>query len=85
VFACQAAASGFAPTLAAHHRSVAVGLYVSICYLGGSVGALAPSVVWERWRWPGCTALVVLVQAVVAFIGYHGWREAPVPQDGTTP
>ena len=73
-FVCQAAATGLLAQRAEAARSSALGLYVTCYYLGGSAGATAPAPVWERWGWPGCVALVILVLAAMAALVARFWR-----------
>ena len=39
-------------------RGLAVGLYSTFYYVGGSVGGALPALVWNRGGWPACVALV---------------------------
>ena len=73
-FACQAAATGLLAQRATTARSSALGLYVTSYYLGGSVGATAPALVWARAGWPGCVALVIAVLAAMAALVARFWR-----------
>ncbi|QIH09000.1 MULTISPECIES: MFS transporter [unclassified Pseudomonas] len=79
VFLAQAAANAFTSTRAGPNKARAVGLYLSCYYLGGSGGALVPALLWERWGWHGCVALIVMFQLLVLLIGWFGWR-APQPR-----
>ena len=47
-------------------RSSAVGLYVTIYYVGGAAGAIVPGYAWTVAGWPGCVATVAAVVALVA-------------------
>jgi YNFM family putative membrane transporter len=75
VFICQAAASGYAGVAADFARSAAAGLYVTFYYLGGSVGAALPGIIWERAGWTGCALLVLGVQFVAGSIAFLFWRQ----------
>ena len=81
VFVMQAMATTQLPGFAREARSSAVGLYVMCYYFGGSLGALAPSVVWEHAGWAGCVALVMLVLVGIGFMAMRVWpgRAAAVP------
>ena len=81
VFVCQAAASNFVGQAADRSRSVAVGLYLSFYYAGGSAGAFVPGWVWDRAGWPGCVALVVVVQLLCAGIVTVFWRAPALDVD----
>jgi YNFM family putative membrane transporter len=73
-FACQAAATGLLAERATVARSSALGLYVTCYYLGGSVGATAPALVWARAGWAGVVVLVILVLAAMAALVARFWR-----------
>ncbi len=73
VFIAQSMATSQVPVFARQARSSAVGLYVMCYYLGGSLGAFAPSAVWARAGWPGCVAVVLLVQVLIAAIALRVW------------
>ncbi|QBF28989.1 MFS transporter [Pseudomonas tructae] len=74
VFLAQAAANAFITTTARHNKAGAVGCYLTFYYLGGSVGALLPALLWERWGWPGCVPLIMGAQLLVMVIAWFGWR-----------
>ena len=75
VFAAQAAANSYIGIAAARDRGLAVGLYATFYYIGGSAGGALPALVWNRGGWPACVALVVLVQLLTAAIGWRMWSE----------
>ena len=82
IFICQAAATSYlrvasSPAL----RALASGAYVTVYYLGGSVGGVVPGLVWERAGWAGCVALVVASQLVAALLAMVFW-ERPVARVG---
>jgi len=66
VFIAQASATSFVGTAAKHNRALALGLYVTFYYTGGSFGGITPGWLWATFGWPGCVALVVLVQVAIA-------------------
>jgi YNFM family putative membrane transporter len=76
VFAAQAAASSYIGIAAARDRGLAVGLYATFYYIGGSVGGSLPALVWNRGGWPACVALVVFVQLLTAALGWQFWGPA---------
>ena len=73
IFVLQALATGFVPTAATDAKSTAVGLYTSAYYLGGSVGAIAPSLVWQRFGWPGCVACIAAVHLALLMVARRVW------------
>lgn len=86
VFISQAAATSYVGVAARHNRALALGLYVSFYYGGGSLGGTAPGWLWQKFGWPGCVALVVAVQAIIASVAWTRWasvRPAGVPADGS--
>jgi MFS family permease len=70
---CQAVSTGYVTLSAKEGRSSAVGLYVSIYYVGGSAGAYVTGLVWASAGWSGCVAVIVLVQAIIALIVAAAW------------
>jgi len=84
VFISQAAATSFVGVAAKYNRALALGLYVSFYYAGGSLGGTAPGWLWQAFGWPGCVALVVAVQMVIAGVAWTRWdavRHAGVRAD----
>jgi predicted MFS family arabinose efflux permease len=78
VFAAQAAASSYIGIAADRDRGLAVGLYATFYYLGGSVGGSLPALVWNRGGWPACVAMIVFVQILTAAIGWTTWEAQSV-------
>jgi hypothetical protein len=77
VFIAQTTASSYIGTVTATDRALAVGLYSTFYYAGGSAGGSAPAPFWNAAGWPGCVALVVLVQLTGAAIALTSWTGAP--------
>ena len=77
VFIAQAAANGYIGVAARSDRGLAVGMYATFYYIGGSVGGAAPALFWNTGGWPACVALVIAVQIVTAMFGWTFWRPAP--------
>jgi predicted MFS family arabinose efflux permease len=75
VFIAQASASSYIGIAAERNRALAVGLYVSFYYMGGSAGAAIPGLVWKGGGWPACVALVVMVQVITIVIALNAWRD----------
>jgi MFS transporter, YNFM family, putative membrane transport protein len=74
VFIAQASATSFVGTAASRNRGLALGLYVTFYYVGGSFGGTAPGWLWTQFGWPGCVALVVAVQIVIASVARGIYR-----------
>ena len=56
-FIGQSAATVQTGRIAGRSRSTAAGLYVTVYYVGGSLGAVAPAWFWTRGGWPACVGL----------------------------
>jgi predicted MFS family arabinose efflux permease len=74
VFTAQTAASSFIGVAAQTNRALAVGLYVTFYYIGGSVGSTAPGWIWHAAGWTGCVGLVIFMQAMLMLIARFGWQ-----------
>jgi predicted MFS family arabinose efflux permease len=81
VFLSQATATSHVGTTAGHNRGLAVGLYSTFYYIGGSAGASLPALFWARGGWSACVALVVVVQMVSAAVALAFWRDLHGPVD----
>ncbi|OOV92463.1 MFS transporter [Pseudomonas sp. MF4836] len=85
VFLAQAAANSFTTATARHNKAGAVGLYLTCYYLGGSFGAVVPAMIWSRFGWPGCVALIIGFQLLSLMIAVSGWKPGttatPVARD----
>ena len=80
IFSAQASASAFVGAAADRNRGLAVGLYATFYYLGGSAGAAAPEPFYTWGGWPACAAFIVFVQAVTIFIALTYWKAAATPR-----
>ena len=56
------------------NRGLAVGLYSSAYYLGGTAGGALPALFWESGGWSACVLLVIAVQAITLAIALGFWR-----------
>jgi YNFM family putative membrane transporter len=88
VFIAQATTSGYIGAVTEKDRALAVGLYSTFYYGGGSTGGALPSLVWTRGGWPACVGLVMAVQFIGAAIAYTQWTgvtgraAAALPESG---
>jgi predicted MFS family arabinose efflux permease len=80
IFMLQALATGFVPNAATHAKSAAVGLYTSAYDFGGSVGAIGPALVWQRFGWPGCVGFLVVVHLALLLVARRLWGPHPLPE-----
>jgi hypothetical protein len=79
VFIAQATTSGYIGAVTSRDRALAVGLYSTFYYGGGSSGGALPALFWSRGGWPACVALVMLVQATGVAIAATQWTETGGP------
>ncbi len=79
VFIAQASISSSIGLCATGNRALAVGLYATFYYLGGTVGSTLPAYAWSLGGWPGCVALVLLAQGATFVIARWLWA-VPPPQ-----
>ena len=78
VFVAQATASSYIGAVTHEDRGLAVGIYSTCYYLGGSAGGALPAVFWNAGGWPACVALVVGVQMVTVTLALRTWRRIRV-------
>jgi predicted MFS family arabinose efflux permease len=79
VFVAQATTTSYIGTAAGQGKALAVGMYVTCYYVGGSVGSELPGLLWHRWGWPGCVALVILDMLLTIAVTAAFWRRQPAP------
>jgi MFS transporter, YNFM family, putative membrane transport protein len=79
VFIAQAAISSSIGHCAREHRALAVGLYATFYYLGGSAGATLPAFAWSLGGWRACVALVILAQTATLGIARWFWSVPVLP------
>jgi YNFM family putative membrane transporter len=84
VFVAQATTSSYIGAVTRRSRALAVGMYSTFYYAGGSVGGALPSVVWRAAGWTGCVLLVVGVQMLGAAIAFTQWTRAAAPAESMT-
>jgi predicted MFS family arabinose efflux permease len=74
VFFAQAASSSHVAHHAAHGRGLAIGIYATCYYIGGSVGGAVPSLFWNAGGWPACVAFIIGVEMVMLAIAWKLWQ-----------
>jgi len=79
VFIAQATTSGYIGAVTTRDRALAVGVYSTFYYGGGSTGGALPALFWSRGGWPACVALVVGIQMVGVLIALTQWSETGRP------
>jgi len=73
VFIAQSTTSSYIGAVTTRDRGLAVGLYSTFYYAGGSVGAAAPAAVWSTGGWPACVFLIVAVQTAGVVVALTCW------------
>ena len=73
IFTEQVLSIGYVALAARQARSTAVGLYVTTYYVGGSLGGILPAWLYTHLGWPGCVALVLLVQSATMAATWLVW------------
>jgi predicted MFS family arabinose efflux permease len=76
IFMQQTLATAFVGMTAREAKSTAVGLYVMFYYIGGSAGGFVPGWLWHAFGWPGCVALVCVMQAMMLVLVMRFWKPA---------
>jgi MFS family permease len=74
VFVCQVVTNRSIGAAAGKARASAVGLYVTIYYLGGFAGSTVPSYLWDLGGWPGCVAFIASVMVLSLGFVLTVWR-----------
>jgi YNFM family putative membrane transporter len=81
VFTAQATASSYIGSVTDRDRGLAVGLYSSCYYAGGSLGAVLPAVFWTAGGWTACVLLVIAVQVATGVVAMRFWRDVRSPAE----
>lgn len=79
IFLAQSLALGYVGRTARFSPGAAAGLYVCCFYLGGSLGAVLPGLLWPAYGWTGCLALIAAVLAVGAVMSRLMDESVPAP------
>jgi len=75
LFVVQTLSLGWVAATVRHAVSTAVGLYVTIFYIGGALGGIVPAGVWQTHGWPGVVALLVELLLAMLALAAVAWRE----------
>jgi predicted MFS family arabinose efflux permease len=73
VFIAQASSSSHVAHHAAHDRALAIGMYATAYYIGGSVGGSVPAAFWNTGGWPACIAFILTVEMAMLAIAWRYW------------
>jgi MFS transporter, YNFM family, putative membrane transport protein len=85
VFTAQATTSSYIGAVTPSDRALAVGMYSTFYYAGGSTGGALPSMFWQTGGWTACVLLVVGVQLIGAAIAFTQWTAASGTQRASVP
>jgi MFS transporter, YNFM family, putative membrane transport protein len=85
VFIAQATASSYIGAVTREDRGLAVGLYSTFYYAGGSLGGALPALFWAAGGWTACVLLVMAVQGATVTLALRFWQPtsvhaAPLPE-----
>jgi MFS transporter, YNFM family, putative membrane transport protein len=81
VFVAQATTSSYIGAVTTRDRALAVGMYSTFYYAGGSAGGALPSIFWAAGGWTACVLLVVAIQLAGAAIAFTQWSPAHESSD----
>jgi len=84
VFIAQASTSSYIGAVTTRDRALAVGLYSTFYYAGGSAGAVIPAALWSIGGWAACVWLVVAVQLTAVAIALTCWMAGSRRDYGAT-
>ncbi|MFC4768410.1 MFS transporter [Effusibacillus consociatus] len=81
-FASQSAATAYVGDTAVRSRAAATALYQFFYYIGGSLGAWLPGLLWNKYQWHGVTSLTVgtIILALISnhyLAGRTSWQVPP--------
>jgi predicted MFS family arabinose efflux permease len=76
LFVVQSLSLGFIGVTVRRAKSTAVGLYVTVFYIGGALGGIVPAVMWRAAGWPGVVATVAAMLALMSALAGVYWRDA---------
>jgi YNFM family putative membrane transporter len=80
LFVVQAVCVGFIGAAVTHAKSSAVGIYVTIYYIGGSLGGVLPGLAWHAFGWTGVVFLIIAVLLAVLALAARFWPMPPAPR-----
>jgi MFS family permease len=79
VFVAQAASTSFIGLATERNKALAVGIYATCYYVGGSIGAELPGLLWRWGGWNACVGLVILVQLLIILVTKLCWSAPAEP------
>jgi predicted MFS family arabinose efflux permease len=73
VFVAQASTSSYIGAVTKKDRALAVGLYSTFYYIGGTAGSSLTAAVWNAGGWPATVGLIIAVQLTGVAIAMTMW------------
>ncbi len=83
LFVVQTLSLGYIAATVRRAVSTAVGLYVTMFYIGGALGGIAPGPVWQRYGWPGIVGLLIATLVGMLALAALYWNEGAM-QEGSS-
>jgi predicted MFS family arabinose efflux permease len=77
LFVVQALCIGYIGVAVRRAKSTAVGVYVTLYYIGGALGGIVPGWAFHALGWPGVVGLIIAVESTTLVIAVLAWRERP--------
>jgi YNFM family putative membrane transporter len=84
LFVVQALCLGYIGVAVRRAKSTAVGVYVTLYYIGGALGGIVPGWVFHTLGWRGVVGLIVLVLLTTLALATIAWQE-PGPARASRP
>jgi YNFM family putative membrane transporter len=69
-FASQSATTAYVTDIATRSRGAASSLYLVFFYIGGSLGAYIPGLLWSKFAWHGLVSVTIVTIAVALACNY---------------
>lgn len=74
VFVGQAMANSYLNGVVSQDRALAIGIYLSSYYLGGTVGGWLAGVAWTHFHWLGVVITAMISMIIIALIAFRKWQ-----------
>lgn len=74
VFVGQAMANSYLNGIVSQDRALAIGIYLSSYYLGGTLGGWLAGVAWTRFHWLGVVVTAMISMVTIGFIAFRKWH-----------
>ncbi len=84
LFVVQTLSMGWIAANVRRAVSTAVGLYVSVFYIGGALGGIVPAGLWQVHGWPGVVVLLAGVLLAMLLLAVLAWQKQDPQRQGDT-